>query len=109
LKLKQNYLAALNAFDKNSTRLDDLNQNLALAQSEFSDYGKRVASADLAEQMDKEKFSNVVMIETPVPSPVPVFPSMLLDILLGLLIGMIVGFTMAYARTPSRELVSEVA
>jgi len=109
LKLKQNYLAALNAFDKNSTRLDDLNQNLALAQSEFSDYGKRVASADLAEQMDKEKFSNVVMIETPVPSPVPVFPSMLLDILLGLLIGMIVGFTMAYARTPSKELVSEVA
>jgi succinoglycan biosynthesis transport protein ExoP len=108
-KLKQDYLAALDEFDKNSVKLDDLNQSLILAQGDFVDYGKREASADLAEQMNKEKFSNVVMIETPVPSPVPVFPIMPLDVLLGMLIGLILGFTIAYSRTSSRELVSASA
>jgi uncharacterized protein involved in exopolysaccharide biosynthesis len=83
-----------------------LQQDEAIAQQNYLNYSKRFEEARLADQMDKEKFANVVMIETPVPSPIAVSPVMAANLLLGAMFGLILGFSIAFLQPQKQEVVS---
>jgi uncharacterized protein involved in exopolysaccharide biosynthesis len=90
------YLADLNKFDKNAVTLANLEQDQEIAQQNYISYSRRFEEARLADQMDKEKFANVVMIETPVASPLSVFPMLAPNLFLGAVLGLILGFAIAF-------------
>ncbi len=92
------YLADLNRFDSNAVTLANLERDQEIAQQNYVSYSKRFEEARLADQMDKEKFANVVIIEAPVASPIPVFPKLAPNLLLGAMVGLIVGFSVAFVR-----------
>jgi uncharacterized protein involved in exopolysaccharide biosynthesis len=94
--MQKAYLADLNKFDKNAVTLANLEQDQEIAQQNYVSYSRRFEEARLADQMDREKFANVVMIETPVASPLSVFPMLVPNLLLGAVLGLIVGFAIAF-------------
>jgi uncharacterized protein involved in exopolysaccharide biosynthesis len=94
--MQKAYLADLTKFDENAVTLGNLEQDQEIAQQNYISYSKRFEEARLADQMDKEKFANVVMIETPVASPLSVFPLLALNLSLGAMLGLILGFAIAF-------------
>jgi uncharacterized protein involved in exopolysaccharide biosynthesis len=94
--MQKAYLADLNKFDKNAVTLANLEQDQEIAQQNYISYSRRFEEARLADQMDKEKFANVVMIETPVASPLSVFPMLAPNLFLGAALGLILGFAIAF-------------
>jgi uncharacterized protein involved in exopolysaccharide biosynthesis len=106
LELQKTYVAELKKFDENAVTLANLQQDEAIAQQNYLNYSKRFEEARLADQMDKEKFANVVMIETPVPSPIAVSPVMAANLLLGAMFGLILGFSIAFLQPQKQEVVS---
>ncbi len=106
LQLRQTYLAELNKFDGNAMTLTNLQQDEEIARQNYISYSKRFEEARLADQMDKEKFANVVMIETPFASPLSVSPRLVPNLLLGVMLGLILGFSIAFLRPLNQEAVS---
>jgi uncharacterized protein involved in exopolysaccharide biosynthesis len=103
LVMQKTYLADLSKFDQNAVTLANLEQDQEIAQQNYMGYSKRFEEARLADQMDKQKFANVVMIETPVASPLSVFPMIIPNLLLGAMLGSIIGFAIAFFRPRDRE------
>lgn len=90
------YLAQLDSFDQKAVTLGDLSRAEMLDQKGYQFYGERMEAARAANQMDKDNFANVAMIETPVASPLPVWPVMSLSLLLGAFVGLVMGFSLAF-------------
>jgi len=103
LEMRKTYLDDLNKFDADAVTLANLEQAQEIAQQNYLSYNKRFEEARLADQMDKEKFANVVMIETPFASPLSVFPRLAPNLLLGAIVGLILGFTIAFVYPLSHE------
>jgi uncharacterized protein involved in exopolysaccharide biosynthesis len=102
LRMRETYLSELSSFDSNAVTLANLEQDQEIAQQNYISYSKRFEEARLADQMDKEKFANVVMIETPFASPISVSPRLAPNLVLGAMFGMILGFSIAFLQ-PLRE------
>ena len=102
--LQSDYLAKLDAFDTQATKLGNLQRDESLAQQSYVLYGQRMEEAQVAHEMDKENFTNVSMIETPMASPLAVWPILPLDLAVGALFGLLIGFTTAYIWPSSDPL-----
>lgn len=94
--IRESYLSELDNMDQNSSLL----QNLELHEKETLDnytlYSSRVDEARLADSLDQQKFSNVVMTEKPVSSPIPVSPNLSLNLAVGALMGAFFSFALAF-------------
>jgi uncharacterized protein involved in exopolysaccharide biosynthesis len=106
LNMRQGYLADLNKFDSNAVTLANLEQDQEIARQNFISYSKRFEEARLADQMDKEKFANVVTIETPFSSPLSVSRRLVPNLLAGAMLGLILGFSIAFLQPLKREAAS---
>lgn len=83
------YLQQLADMDQSFVQLQTLEQNETEAKENYLMYTHRLDEARLAEALDREKFSNVTMIERPVSSPIPVFPQMAIDLAIGILLSIV--------------------
>ena len=68
------------------------------AQDNYTLYTHRLDEARLAEALDRDKFSNVVMIERPTASAIPVTPNLSLNLAAGLVFGLVLAAGVAFFR-----------
>lgn len=85
-------LSRLESMDKASLELSTLEQQERQAEDSYTLATHHLEEARLAGALDREKLSNVVMIERPVASSIPVSPILPLNLALGLLLGLGISF-----------------
>ncbi len=100
------YLATLDRLDQSSVQLSNIEQFEKDAEDRYVLYTQRLEQARLAEQMDKRKVANVVLIETPVPAAIPSFPNRTLNLALGALLGICCAVLCSYIFDSSAALQS---
>jgi uncharacterized protein involved in exopolysaccharide biosynthesis len=74
---------------------ETLLRRVADAREQYMLYGKKAEEARLAEALDKERISNVVLAEAPVPPLASTRPSLLFVLLVGGIAGLLLGLTLA--------------
>jgi uncharacterized protein involved in exopolysaccharide biosynthesis len=90
------YLRQLDGMDRNAVSLSELEQNELQAQENYQLYSRRLEEAKLANALDRQKFSNVAVIEQPVASPIPVSPKLPLNLAVGAAMGAFLGLFLAF-------------
>ena len=95
-RLHQLYIQQLAALDRSAITLTSLEQAVKEAQENYAAYDRRLNEIKLAEALDQDKLSNVVMIERPVASQIPVTPKLLLNLSAGLLFGIFLACGLAF-------------
>lgn len=90
------YLRELDAMDQQSLTLSDLERTEKEAEDNYVLYSRRVEEARLANSLDREKFSNVALIERPEPSPIPASPSLKLNLAAGATLGLFLAIALAF-------------
>ena len=98
LKIRNGYIAQLDTMDSNFATLENLEQYEKEALDNYTVYARRLDEARLSNSLDQQKFSNVVMIEKPVPSPIPVSPNRNLNLAVGALLGLLLSACIALIR-----------
>jgi uncharacterized protein involved in exopolysaccharide biosynthesis len=96
------YLRRLDVMDQNAVALSDLEQNEREAQESYDLYTRRMQEAKLANALDREKFSNVAVVEQPVASPIPVSPKLPLNLAVGAAMGLFLGLFLAFLLDSGR-------
>src|SRR5947209_6445270 len=94
--IRQGYLNKLAAMDASYVELQSMEQKEREAQDNHQLYTRRLEEARLAQSLDREKFSNVVLIERPVSSPLPVSPKLSKNLMLGAMMGVLLAVTFAF-------------
>ena len=94
----QSYFQELDELDQSYIQLQDLEQHETEAKDNFLLYTHRLDEARLAKALDRDKFSNVAMIEQPVASPIPVFPKIGLNLGIGAVLGLLFFLAIAFFR-----------
>jgi uncharacterized protein involved in exopolysaccharide biosynthesis len=97
-RIRQDCLRQLVAMDDSSLELDPLEQRVKEAEDNYQIYEHRLSEARLDQALDREKLSNVVMIEKPVASPIAVSPNLPLNLAFGFLVGICLAFALCYSR-----------
>jgi uncharacterized protein involved in exopolysaccharide biosynthesis len=97
-KIRNGYIARLDTMDSNFATLENLEQYEKEALDNYTVYARRLDEARLSNSLDQQKFSNVVMIEKPVPSPIPVSPNRNLNLAVGALVGVLLSACIALVR-----------
>ncbi len=92
----QSYLAQLNAMDGNSVSLSTLEEQQKQAEENYLLYSRRLEEARLADSLDRERFANIAIVESPVSSPVPVSPNLKLNLALGAVLGFMLALALAF-------------
>lgn len=85
--MRQGYLQQLSGMDTDSIQLRSLEQNEKEAEDNYLLYSRRLQESKLSNSLDREKFSNVAVIEKPVSSPIPVSPKLGLNLAVGAVMG----------------------
>ncbi|MGC2657080.1 MAG: Wzz/FepE/Etk N-terminal domain-containing protein [Bryobacteraceae bacterium] len=93
---RQAYLGQLAQIEDASVTLQTLEQTEKEAQDNYQLYSHRLQEARLADSLDREKFSNVVMIEKPMLSPIPISPKLTLNLAVGAVVGILMALIAAY-------------
>ncbi len=106
--LRQSYLTQLADMDESYAMLQNLEQYAQEAQDNYKLYVHRRDEARLAESLDAQKFSSVLIIERPVSSPIPVSPKLGMNLAVGAVIGCFLSLLVIFLleakggnRTPS--------
>jgi succinoglycan biosynthesis transport protein ExoP len=97
-KIRNGYVTQLDTMDSNFATLENLEQYEKEALDNYTVYARRLDEARLSNSLDQQKFSNVVMIEKPVPSPIPVSPNRNLNLAVGALLGLVLSTCIALIR-----------
>jgi uncharacterized protein involved in exopolysaccharide biosynthesis len=97
-RIRGSYSARLSAMDADYLVLQKLEQYNKEAQDNYELNVHRMDEARLADSLDREKFSNVVMIEKPVSSPIPTSPKLGLNLAVGALLGAFLSLALAFYR-----------
>jgi uncharacterized protein involved in exopolysaccharide biosynthesis len=84
--------------DQSYVESQNLEQEEKEAQDNYLLYTHYLDEIRLNEALDRDKFSNVVMIEKPVVSTIPVFPRLGLNLAAGFLVGLLLSFGLAFLR-----------
>lgn len=85
--LRGDYLNQLSSLDTNNLDLQKLEQYRKEAQDNYDLYVRRLGEARMADSLDREKFSNVVIIERPSASPEAFAPKLMANSVSGVAIG----------------------
>lgn len=102
-RMRQNDVRQLEELDRQSVELQELERVGKEAQDNYSLYTRRLDEARLAEALDRDKFSNVVMIERPAVSVIPVTPKLSLNLAAGLVFGLVLAAGVAFFREVRNE------
>ena len=87
--MRQELLRQLNSLDRAYIQEQELERSEKEAQDNLTVYTHRLDEASLAQALDRDKFSNVVMIEKPVASPIAISPNLPLNLAAGLIVGVL--------------------
>jgi succinoglycan biosynthesis transport protein ExoP len=96
--MRQAYLQQLSGMDTDSIQLRSLEQNEKEAEDNYLLYSRRLQESKLSNSLDREKFSNVVVIEKPVSSPIPVSPKLGLNLAVGAVMGIFLSLLLAFIK-----------
>jgi uncharacterized protein involved in exopolysaccharide biosynthesis len=94
--MREDYLQQLSGMDKDSIHLRSLEQNEKEAEDNYLLYSRRLQESKLSNALDREKFSNVAVIEKPVSSPIPVSPKLGLNLAAGAAMGIFLSLLIAF-------------
>jgi uncharacterized protein involved in exopolysaccharide biosynthesis len=95
-------LEALAGMEKDSIKLQQLQQGEKEALDNYDLYTRKMDEARLADWLDRAKFSNVAMIETPTLSPIPVSPKLGVNLAVGGVFGFLLAIMIAFWRDSGR-------
>jgi uncharacterized protein involved in exopolysaccharide biosynthesis len=101
----QSYRSELGRLDQATAQYDDLVRHQKEVEDNYLLYSKRSEEARIAESLDKQKISNVVIIETPTEPHLPSKPNVPMNLALGTLLAGLISVGMAlsiefYQRPP---------
>ena len=94
--MRQSYLNQLGDMDQSYIQLQELEQYEKEAHDNLLLYTHRLDEARLATALDREKFSNVTLVEKPVSMPIPVSPKLSINLAIGTLMGVFFSLGMAF-------------
>ncbi len=90
------YTARLDEMDEHAATLHELEQAERQTEENYALYARRLEEARMAESLDQQKFSNVIIIENPVASPIPTSPRLGLTLAIGFFIGLALSVVVAF-------------
>jgi uncharacterized protein involved in exopolysaccharide biosynthesis len=90
------YRKELQELDGLEKQWNDLQRKVAISESNYKLYLSKFEEARISESMDRQKISNIGVIERAVPVMEAVKPRKLLNILLGCLLGLSVGICVVF-------------
>ncbi len=96
--MREGYLQQLNGMDIDSIQLRGLEQNEKEAEDNYLLYTRRLQESKLSNSLDREKFSNVAVIEKPVSIPIPVSPKLGLNLAVGAAMGIFLSLLLAFLK-----------
>ena len=88
-RMHQNLLKELDGLDNSFVKQQELERVEKEAQDNLAIYTHRLDEARLAHALDRDQFSNVVMIQKPDASPLAVSPNLPLNLLAGFIVGLL--------------------
>jgi uncharacterized protein involved in exopolysaccharide biosynthesis len=87
----QQYEAALQKLEGATTKHDDLQRELKQAEDNYQLYAKKREESRIADELDRQKITNVSIAEVPTPAQLPSSPNRLLNLVLGLVLAAFLG------------------
>ena len=87
----QQYEAALSKLDADTTKHDDLQRDVKQAEDNYHLYAKKREESRIADELDRQKITNVSIAEVPTPAQIPSSPNRLLNLALGLVLAAFLG------------------
>ncbi|NIU85198.1 MAG: hypothetical protein GWN31_15480 [Candidatus Thorarchaeota archaeon] len=90
------YREELQELDGLEKQWNDLQRKVAISESNYKLYLSKFEEARISESMDRQKISNIGVIERAVPVMEAIKPRKLLNILLGCLLGLSVGICVVF-------------
>lgn len=79
----QQYQAALDKLEANTTKHNDLQREMKEAEDNYQLYAKKREESRIADELDRQKITNVSIAEAPVAAQVPASPNRPLNLILG--------------------------
>jgi uncharacterized protein involved in exopolysaccharide biosynthesis len=83
----QQYQAALDQLEANTTKHNDLQREMKEAEDNYQLYAKKREESRIADELDRQKITNVSIAEAPVAAQVPTAPNRPLNLILGVALG----------------------
>ncbi|HEY8204447.1 MAG TPA: Wzz/FepE/Etk N-terminal domain-containing protein [Pyrinomonadaceae bacterium] len=82
----QEYQAALDQLEGNTTKHNDLQRELKEAEENYQLYSKKREESRIADELDRQKITNVSVAEAPVAAQLPTSPNRPLNLVLGIVL-----------------------
>jgi succinoglycan biosynthesis transport protein ExoP len=82
----QQYQAALDKLESDTTKHDDLQRELKEAEENYQLYAKKREESRIADELDRQKITNVSIAEAPVAAQIPSSPNRPANLLLGVVL-----------------------
>jgi uncharacterized protein involved in exopolysaccharide biosynthesis len=100
----QQYEAALKKLEGDTTKHNDLERQIKEAEDNYQLYAKKREEARIADELDRQKITNVSIAEAPTVAQIPTSPNRPLNLVLGLVLA---GF-LSIASVFSAEMLTDV-
>ena len=95
--------ARLHELDSDTVAYDRLSREVKLAEDKLDVYVKKQEEARIADALDRQKFANVSLIETPVRPYLPTKPNVPLNLALGFLVACFASLGIGFALEMNRN------
>src|SRR3977135_3594189 len=83
----QQYEGSLKKLEGNTTKHDDLQREVKEAADNYQLYAKKREEARIADELDRQKITNVSIAEAPAVAQIPASPNRPLNLVLGVVLG----------------------
>src|SRR5256885_630903 len=98
----QQYQDALNKLEADTTRHNDLQREMKEAEDNYQLYAKKREESRIADELDRQKITNVSIAEVPVAAQIASFPNRPLNLVLGVVLAIVLSLGTVF----SSELLS---
>ncbi len=95
-QMRQGALSELSQMDQSYLVLQKLEQNAQEAQENYLLFRHRLDEVHLSDALDRDKFANIAVIESPVASTIPSSPRLSLNLAAALVLGLFLSLGMAF-------------
>ena len=82
----QQYQSALDQLESNTTGHNDLQRQVKEAEDNYQLYAKKREESRIADELDRQKITNVSIAEAPTPAQLPTSPNRPLNLVLGIVL-----------------------
>jgi uncharacterized protein involved in exopolysaccharide biosynthesis len=83
----QQYESALDQLESNTMKHNDFQRQVKEAEENYQLYSKKREESRIADELDRQKITNVSIAEAPTPAQVPTSPNRPLNLVLGIVLG----------------------